>query len=128
SDAIAEAPADEVEIQPRIADELLVQPNIVAVGVEAVELDAAAGVITAHLGADIVGERQFGAARHIAVAIAVALDPAERLGVRRNAVGRESLAAEAPAQRSGAPPDRGARADRLARPRLEVEAAFEGLF
>src|SRR3546814_7101560 len=93
-DPVAEPPIRQIEIQPGITDELLVLPIVAAVGVEAVEFDPAARICAAHFGADIVGERQFGAARDIAVAIAVALDPAERLGVRRNAVGRESLAAE----------------------------------
>src|SRR3546814_7637196 len=95
-----------------IADEFLVPPHIVAVGVETVEFDPPAGISAAHLGADIAGKRQFGAARDIAVAIAVALDPAERLGVRRNAVGGETLAADPPGERAGAAADRGARAHR----------------
>src|SRR3546814_12905483 len=87
SDAVAEPPAGKGEIEPRIADEFLVPPHIVAVGVATAEFDPPAGISAAHLGADLAGKSQFGAPRDIAVAIAVALVPAERLGARQQAAG-----------------------------------------
>src|SRR3546814_13017308 len=83
--------------------------------------------MAAHLDAEVRGKRQFGAARHAAVAIAIALAAAEGRGDRRNAVGGEALTAEAPAQQSRAAADRGARADRVARTGLDVDAAFQRL-
>src|SRR3546814_18296778 len=92
------------------------------------EFDARGGISAAHLDAEVRGKRQFGAARHAAVAIAIALAAAEGRGDRRNAVGGEALTAEAPAQQSRAAADRGARADRVARTGPDVEAALQRTF
>src|SRR3546814_1730054 len=99
SHLIAETPVQQVQGGAGVAHEFLVERVIGGVAARRIEIDARGGIIAAHLDAEVRGKRQFGAARHAAVAIAIALAAAEGRGDRRNAVGGEALTAEAPADR-----------------------------